>query len=73
MIAKTPSDRVRILSELKDDPDKVALMGQEIHGISSSGKPWSGWVAQAAIQECREACGGHGYLKGARFGELRYL
>ena len=36
------------------------------------GKPWAGWVAQAAIQECREACGGHGYLKAARFGDLRY-
>ena len=55
----------------KDDPEQVAVMGQEIHGISSSGKPWAGWVAQAAIQECREACGGHGYLKAARFGELR--
>lgn len=53
------------------DPDRLANMGQEIHGISSAAKPWAGWVAQAAIQECREACGGHGYLKAARFGILR--
>lgn len=56
---------------VKDDPEKLALMGQEIHGISSAGKPWAGWVAQAAAQECREACGGHGYLQGARFGQIR--
>ena len=55
----------------KENPEELALMGQEIHGISSSGKPWAGWTAQAAIQECREACGGHGYLKAARFGDLR--
>ncbi len=56
---------------VKDDPEQLALMGQEIHGISSAGKPWAGWVAQAAVQECREACGGHGYLKAARFGAIR--
>lgn len=56
---------------IKDDPEKLALMGQEIHGISSAGKPWAGWVAQAAAQECREACGGHGYLKNSRFGSIR--
>lgn len=53
------------------DKDRVAMYGQEVHGLSSSGKPISGWLARDAIQECREACGGHGYLKCAGLGYLR--
>ncbi|KAI1305845.1 Peroxisomal acyl-coenzyme A oxidase 3 [Halotydeus destructor] len=46
-------------------------MGAEIHALSSVGKAMSGWIARDCIQESREACGGHGYLKAARLGSLR--
>ncbi|XP_050318697.1 peroxisomal acyl-coenzyme A oxidase 3 isoform X1 [Bactrocera neohumeralis] len=45
--------------------------GMEIHAVSSAAKPVCTWAARDGIQECREACGGHGYLKLAGLGELR--
>ncbi|KAJ6649267.1 Peroxisomal acyl-coenzyme A oxidase 3 [Pseudolycoriella hygida] len=49
----------------------VNEIGMEIHALSSAAKPYCTWSAQSAIQDCREACGGHGYLKVAGLGELR--
>ncbi|EAT48670.1 AAEL000370-PA [Aedes aegypti] len=43
----------------------------ELHALVSSSKPLVTWTARDAIQESREACGGHGYLKAANLGELR--
>ncbi|CAL8130572.1 unnamed protein product [Orchesella dallaii] len=54
-----------------DNKDEIAMKGQEIHAISSSAKPLAGWLARDAIQECREACGGHGYLRAAGIGTRR--
>ncbi|XP_050427560.1 peroxisomal acyl-coenzyme A oxidase 3-like isoform X2 [Adelges cooleyi] len=51
--------------------ERLRLLGAEIHGISSCTKPVAAWTARDAIQECREACGGHGYLKAAGFNDLR--
>lgn len=45
--------------------------GIEMHALSSAGKPIVAWTVRDVIQECREACGGHGYLKCARLGDLR--
>ena len=53
------------------EPDATAAMGAELHALTSATKPVASWAAMAAIQECREACGGHGYLKCSRLGDLR--
>nr|CAH7752266.1 unnamed protein product [Callosobruchus chinensis] len=53
--------------ESEDSPEK----GMEIHALSSASKPVVGWTMRDAIQECRETCGGHGYLKAAGIGEIR--
>lgn len=52
-------------------PLELADMGAEIHVLTCSGKAAVGWMARDSIQECREACGGHGYLQAAGIGYVR--
>ena len=52
------------LEQMIGDEDKATEMAKEIHAISCSSKPLAGWTARDAIQECREACGGHGFSAG---------
>uniref|UniRef100_A0A6M2DM39 Acyl-coenzyme A oxidase n=1 Tax=Xenopsylla cheopis TaxID=163159 RepID=A0A6M2DM39_XENCH len=51
--------------------DQMTQKVAEIHALVSSSKPLVTWTARDAIQEAREACGGHGYLRAANLGELR--
>ncbi|XP_021963097.1 peroxisomal acyl-coenzyme A oxidase 3 [Folsomia candida] len=62
-----------ILSQFNPDisAEERAVMGAELHGISAAAKPVAGWLARDTVQESREACGGHGYLKAAGIGRLR--
>lgn len=46
-----------------DNENSSADLGIEIHALSSATKPLCSWTARDALQDCRESCGGHGYMK----------
>uniref|UniRef100_A0A182RJB7 Acyl-coenzyme A oxidase n=1 Tax=Anopheles funestus TaxID=62324 RepID=A0A182RJB7_ANOFN len=51
--------------------ENIGAVGMEVHALSSAAKPVCTWAARDGVQECREACGGHGYLKLSTIGDLR--
>ncbi|CAF1243662.1 unnamed protein product [Adineta ricciae] len=59
------------MSSDESDRDLLSDMGREIHALSCTAKALCTWNTQKAVQECREACGGHGYLYASGFGVIR--
>jgi len=60
--------------ELGDDPLEAAeleRLRRELESDAAGVKAVATWHATAAIQTCREACGGAGYLSANRLGMLR--
>ncbi|CAG9784032.1 unnamed protein product [Diatraea saccharalis] len=51
--------------------DNLSEAVGEIHAMVSCSKPALTWTVLEAAQQCREACGGHGFLKCARLGDIR--
>ncbi|WP_296623667.1 acyl-CoA dehydrogenase [Marivirga sp.] len=45
--------------------------GQEIEALAAGMKAYGTWFTTAALQECREACGGKGYLSENRIDALK--
>ncbi|XP_014245140.1 peroxisomal acyl-coenzyme A oxidase 3-like [Cimex lectularius] len=53
------------------DVKQASQMASGLHAIVCCSKALITWTSQTAIQECREACGGHGYHKASGLGDLR--
>ncbi len=51
--------------------DRSEEDAREIEALAAGLKAWSTWNTSHAIQECREACGGKGYLAENRFAALK--
>ncbi|KAH8255615.1 hypothetical protein KR038_007327 [Drosophila bunnanda] len=65
---------MEIIARSQADSNGFDILTQnaaEIHALISSSKPLITWAARDAIQEAREACGGHGYLAAAKLGQMR--
>ncbi|GIY03206.1 peroxisomal acyl-coenzyme A oxidase 3 [Caerostris darwini] len=72
-ISRYNSDLINIQMKIIFGEKSSELSDQvaELHALCSAAKPVITWTARDAIQECREACGGHGYLQASGLGHLR--
>jgi len=63
--------RERLHDAFGGDGDDEARDRRELETLAAGLKAIATWHATATIQECREACGGAGYLRGNRFAALK--
>jgi acyl-CoA oxidase len=59
---------IQMLSELNTQGESSLLA--EVHALSSGLKPCSTWDCLAGVEECRKACGGHGFSAYAGIGHI---
>jgi acyl-CoA oxidase len=59
---------MEMMSELQSEGESARLA--EIHALSSGLKACSTWDCLAGIEECRKACGGHGFSAYAGIGHI---
>ncbi|GAB6023199.1 acyl-Coenzyme A oxidase [Chamberlinius hualienensis] len=59
------------LQLMSNEVENKEVATAELHAVCSSVKAVASWTVRDAIQNCREACGGHGYLKISELGNLR--
>ncbi len=60
-----------VLDHLVESYTSEGSDGRETETLAAGIKAYATWFANDAIQECREACGGKGYLWENRFADLR--
>ncbi|XP_034667882.1 peroxisomal acyl-coenzyme A oxidase 3 [Drosophila subobscura] len=73
-VEELTSTYLEIIARSQADSNGFDILTQnaaEIHALISASKPRITWAARDAIQEAREACGGHGYLAAAKLGQMR--
>jgi acyl-CoA oxidase len=59
---------IDMMSELKSTGESKRL--SEVHALSSGLKACATWDCLAGVEECRKACGGHGYSAYAGIGHI---
>lgn len=64
-------DLVERLHRVFTSDEEPTRERRELETLAAGLKAVATWHATATIQECREACGGMGYLKGNRFAALK--